>query len=139
MSQERPFRMRVKPVWRDMDALRHVNNAVYLTYLENAREAYWRAFAGDVEIFPFTLARVEIDYRSSATWRDDLAVAVWVKRLGTTSFELEYTIDAADGRRCAEARTVLVMMDPGHAKPVPIDDALRQRWEAFESAPPEPA
>jgi len=131
--------MRVKPVWRDMDALQHVNNAVYLTYLENAREAYWRAFAGEVEIFPFTLARVEIDYRSSATWRDDLTVAVWVKRLGTTSFELGYTIDAADGRRCAEARTVLVMMDPWHAKPVPIDDALRQRWEAFESAPPEPA
>lgn len=129
-----PFVHRVKPVWRDMDALQHVNNAVYLTYLENAREAWWREVAGAYDIFPFTLARVEIDYRSSATWRDDVDVRLAVARIGNTSFDLAYRLVAGD-RLVAEARTVLVMMDEGQKNPVRIDDATREKMKRFEGRP----
>jgi acyl-CoA thioester hydrolase len=135
VSEAKPFVHRVKPIWRDMDALRHVNNAVYLTYLENTREAYWRAFAGDVEIFPFTLVRVEIDFRASATWRDLVDVKAWVSKFGNASFEFAYALDTADGRHLADAKTVLVMMDHEKGVPVPIGEDLRKRWEAFEAGP----
>ena len=126
------FVHRVKPVWRDMDALRHVNNAVYLTYLENAREAWWKDVAGAYDIFPFTLARVEIDYRSSATWRDEIDVRVSVAKIGNTSFELAYVL-AAGKRVVAEARTVLVMMDDRQEKPVRIADEARQKMKRYEA------
>ncbi|MCE9581851.1 MAG: acyl-CoA thioesterase [Planctomycetes bacterium] len=126
------FVHRVKPIWRDMDALQHVNNAVYLTYLENAREAWWQDLAGNFGIFPFTLARIEIDYRNSATWKDEIAVKVAVTRIGTTSFDLTYELDAADGRRLADAKSVLVMMEEGHTAPLKIDDSLRKKMKAYE-------
>ena len=136
MSQAHPFVAKMKPVWRDMDAFAHVNNAVYLTYLENAREAWWLAFAGPIDEFPFTLARIEIDFRSSATWRDLLSVRLWISRYGSSSFDFSYILDSHDGRRIAEAKSVLVMFDRATNQPTPIDPALRARLEAFEAAPP---
>ncbi|KAF0245257.1 MAG: acyl-CoA thioester [Planctomycetota bacterium] len=125
------FVHRVKPVWRDMDALRHVNNAVYLTYLENAREAWWKDVAGTYDIFPFTLVRVEIDYRSSVTWRDEIDISVTVAKIGNSSFELAYLL-AAGKRVVAEARTVLVMMDEKQVKPVRIPEEARQKMKRYE-------
>lgn len=116
----------VQPVWRDQDALGHVNNAVYLTYLENWRAAFWRAVAGDFERFPFMLARVEIDFRAAASWRDTLTVRGRVSRIGTSSFDISYEIDA-EGRRIAEARTVQVMYDHDRGATVPIDEETRGR------------
>ena len=125
------FVHRVKPVWRDMDALRHVNNAVYLTYLENAREAWWKDVVGVYDIFPFTLVRVEIDYRSSVTWRDEIDVNLTVAKMGNSSFELAYVL-AAGKRVVAEARTVLVMMDDKQEKPVRIPEEARQKMRRYE-------
>ncbi|MEK7469819.1 MAG: acyl-CoA thioesterase [Planctomycetota bacterium] len=126
------FVYRVKPVWRDMDALRHVNNSVYLTWLENARDAFWTEVAGAYDIFPFTLARVEIDYRSSTTWRDEIEVRVTVSKVGNSSFELAYLLSAAGGRPVAEARSVLVMMDERQEKPVRIADEIRLKLKKYE-------
>ena len=54
--------------FRDCDALGHVNNAVYLTYLEQARFAHWQRLTGVTGIpRSFILARVECDYRAQAT------------------------------------------------------------------------
>lgn len=128
------FVHRVKPVWRDMDALQHVNNAVYLTYLENAREAWWKELAGAYDIFPFTLARNEIDYRSAATWRDEIDVRLTVSRIGNTSFDLSYRLVAGE-RLVAEARSVLVMMDAAQKNPVRIDEATRAKMTRYESTP----
>lgn len=124
-----PFTIRLKPVWRDMDALGHVNNAVYSTWLENAREAWWREVAGPFDLFPFLLARTEIDFRASVTWRDEVTVSVWVSRIGTSSFDLTYAIEA--GRRVADAVTVLVMYDHAAKKSVPIGRDLREKLNAF--------
>ena len=54
------------PRFRDTDAMGHINNAVYVTYLEVARQEYWRAFTGaeDYRREPFILAHVTIDFRS---------------------------------------------------------------------------
>lgn len=132
MSDPVRFRIPLKPVWRDMDALGHVNNAVYATWLETAREKWWHAVAGGAfDVFPFLLARIEIDFRRAVTWRDELELGLWVSRIGKSSFELTYRIADRQGRVVTDARTVLVMFDHAAGRTVPIDDDLRTRLQAF--------
>jgi acyl-CoA thioester hydrolase len=121
------FSIRFKPVWRDQDALGHVNNAVYSTWLENAREAWWRSVAGEYTLFPFLLARTEIDFRAPVTWRDPIVLTVRVTKVGNSSFELTYSIDTEDARHVADAKTVLVMYDHEAKKTVTINDELRSK------------
>lgn len=105
-----PIRVR----FRDLDALQHVNNAVYLSYLEEARVEYLRRVLGQTKPgdYAVVVARVEIDYRSAATMDDELVVGTRVSRIGGASFEMEYTIaDKKSGRVIAEAKTVLVGYD----------------------------
>jgi acyl-CoA thioester hydrolase len=121
--------LRFKPAWRDLDALGHVNNAVYSTWLENAREAWWRAVAGPFDLFPFLLARTEIDFRAPVAWKDEVELTVRVSRVGTSSFELTYALDSG-GRRIADAKTVQVMYDHAARRTVPIAAELRAKLEA---------
>jgi acyl-CoA thioester hydrolase len=133
MAEPARFRISIKPVWRDMDALAHVNNAVYSTWLETAREAWWTAAAGPFDTFPFLVARIELDFLRAVTWRDALELTLWVSRIGNSSFDLAYAISDRDGRRVADARTVQVMYDHAARRAVPIDAALRGRLQAFAS------
>ena len=123
------FTLTFKPAWRDLDALGHVNNAVYSTWLENGREAWWKQIAGAFDLFPFLLARTEIDFRAPVGRHDELTLTVRVTKVGTSSFELTYAIDSA-GRRIADAKTVQVMYDHAAKTTVRIDDALRRILEA---------
>src|SRR6476659_3330480 len=100
--------------FRDLDALGHVNNAVYLTYLEEARVEYLRRVLGQTKPsdYAVVVARVEIDYKSAATMDDDLAVGARVSRVGGASFEMDYkVVDAKTGRLVAQAKTVMVGYD----------------------------
>lgn len=100
--------------FRDIDALGHVNNAVYLTYLEEARVEYLRRVLGQTRPseYAVVVARVEIDYRSAATMEDELFVGTRVTRLGGASFDMDYRIvDKKSGRTIAEAKSVLVSFD----------------------------
>jgi acyl-CoA thioester hydrolase len=112
----------------------HVNNAVYLTYLELARFAYWKAaqigrLEDDVS---YIIARVEIDFRSSAKTGDVLDVGMAITALGRTSFTMEYEIRDRDGGLVATAKSVQVAYDYGAGKPVPVPDRLRKRIAEFE-------
>jgi acyl-CoA thioester hydrolase len=124
------FSHRLQVRFRDCDALGHVNNAVYLTYLEQARFNHWRAIgiAGtNGERVPgVILARVEIDYRRPATYGDVLEIRLGVAAIGRTSFTYEYEILDEQQRLVASARTVLVRYDYATSKPVPIPDELKQ-------------
>ena len=98
-----------------MDAFRHVNNAVYLTYLEAARDDFLlQLVGGDVgDLEDFVVRRVEIDFVSQLT-QDDGAVEVEVSfdGLGSSSLRTLERIHArSDGRLAAEARCVLVHLD----------------------------
>ncbi len=100
--------------FRDTDAMGHINNAVYLSYLELARMEYIRQVSGitDFRGVEFILARVEIDYRSPGFVGETLVAGVRVAHIGGASFEMVYRIeDRATGRLVAEARTVQVGFD----------------------------
>jgi acyl-CoA thioester hydrolase len=118
--------------FRDCDAMGHVNNAVYLTYLEQARIGAWARMAGSLALpLPMILARAECDYTAPLTLGDRVLVRLGVSAVGRTSFTLEYELLNARTRQVvATARTVQVMYDYEAGKPVPISDELRARLTA---------
>jgi acyl-CoA thioester hydrolase len=118
-----PFVHREMVRFRDLDALGHVNNAVYLTYLEQARIALL-APAG-AEISSMILARVEIDFRSQLELGETVQITLWPTRVGNKSFELGYELKAGD-RIVAEARSVLVAYDYERAESRPLPDSWRK-------------
>ena len=94
--------------FRDLDSMGHVNNAVFLTYMEQARIGF--LFGRGATTNSIIIARVEIDYRSPVGLGDTVEVAVRCDRLGTKSFDLEYELRVGD-RVVAEARSVQVFYD----------------------------
>lgn len=127
------FSFPIEVRFRDMDALGHVNNAVYLTYLESARLAYWLELRGkrDLSDVDMILARVEIDYRSPARFGELLDVGVRVASLRRSSFQMGFRIvSRADGRLVAEGRKVLVHYDYAASRSTPIPDELRRQMLA---------
>lgn len=135
MSEYR-FTKRVEVRFRDCDPMGHVNNAVYLTYLEVARFAYWReVFAGSgTAVDGFILARIECDFLAPVVTGEELEVRMRVDRIGRTSFDfLAEIVRPADRMRILESRAVMVMYDYAAARPVPVPDAARRRIEEFEA------
>ena len=82
-----PYVWPVEVRFRDLDALGHVNNAVFLTYLESARIGYWLELTGrtGLDAVDIILARVEIDYRSQASYRQQLDVGARIAAVGITT------------------------------------------------------
>jgi len=118
--------------FRDCDPMGHVNNAVYLTYLEQTRFAHWRGLwgAGTGATHPdvpgVIMARAEIDYRVPAKYGDVLDIRLQVAAIGRTSFTYAYEIVDATGRTVAQARTVQVMYDYASGQPVPVSERVRE-------------
>jgi acyl-CoA thioester hydrolase len=106
--------------FRDCDAMGHVNNAVFSTYLEESRIGVLGGL-GD-----FILARVEIDFRAELRMGEEVEVRTRCSRVGTKSFDLEHELVAGD-RVVAEAKSVLVSYDYERSESVPVPDDLRER------------
>jgi acyl-CoA thioester hydrolase len=125
------YTTRVDIRWRDMDAFRHVNNAVYLSYLEEARDEWFLQVLGNgLLLNDFLLARVAIDYRSPLT-QDDGQVEVEIRcvRVGNSSVgTVERMTSVREGRLGAEAEAVLVHYDWDAGTSKPMDDELRARF-----------
>jgi acyl-CoA thioester hydrolase len=132
----------------DLDPQGHVNNAKYLTYIEQARIAYiqnldlWdgRSFL-DVGII---LADARLTFRAPILLSDEIRTGVRISRLGRKSFEMEYVIEAVStGRKMADAATTLVTYDYRQGKTILIPAHWRTVINAFEELPekthPEPS
>jgi acyl-CoA thioester hydrolase len=97
--------------FRDLDGMAHVNNAVFMTYMESARLAYFKALGlGSNPLEGMILARAEVDFRSPIELGEQVEVGVRTGRVGTKSFELEQEV-RADGRLAAEGKFVVVAYD----------------------------
>jgi len=116
--------------WRDVDALGHVNHAVFLTYLEEGRDAFYvQALGRDPE---YVVARVEIDLRAEVRYTDrQLQVRIAVERVGTTSLTTRETILTPTGVTVAEARVVTVLWDTDARKPKAFTADERARLAAY--------
>ena len=122
------FRYPIDVRFRDLDAIGHVNNAVYLTYFEMARIAYWLQVTHRTEIadLDMILARAEIDYRSPLVFGETIEVGVGCTSLGRSSFVLELDAhERASGRLVAECRKTLVYYDFATGSKKPLTDEVR--------------
>jgi acyl-CoA thioester hydrolase len=119
----------------DTDALGHVNNAVYLSYLESARVDYLRELLGakKIEELGVIIARVEIDYKSPAFHHETMRVGCRVEEIGGSSIKMDYRVEDRDtGRLVALAKSVLVAYDYALGRPVRVSDEWRQKMEDFD-------
>ncbi len=125
----------IVPRFRDTDAMGHINNAVYVTYLEVARQVYWARLDAhsDYRRVPFILAHVTVDFRSEALVSEVLESGIRLAWIGGRSFSFEYRIrEKSSGRLVVEARTVQVCYDYAAKKTIPMPDELRRSLESFE-------
>jgi acyl-CoA thioester hydrolase len=123
------FEHPVEVRWRDVDALGHVNHAVFLTYLEEGRDAFFsQTLGGDPS---YVVVRLEVDLRAEVRYpQRRVAVRIEVKHLGTTSLTTRETIRTPAKEIAAEARVVTVHWDPGERQPVPFSEAERAQLAA---------
>jgi acyl-CoA thioester hydrolase len=84
------FTIRFPVRFRDIDALGHVNNAVYFAYMESARTEYWAKLfeIQDLRDVKFIVAHAECDYKIAAKFGDELEVSVWTSSIKNSSFVL---------------------------------------------------
>ncbi len=117
--------VRIPIRWRDVDAYGHVNNAVFLNYLEEARDRLVESLFGE-HAWDFVIARVAIDYRSELSQADrEVVVRCGVTGFGRSSVRTTERVLAADGRLSAEAESVIVARDPATGRGRPLTDAER--------------
>ena len=117
--------------FRDLDPMGHVNNAVFLTYIESARAAFLQHLGAvqTLEDLAIIVARVEIDFRAPVRFGDEVEVTVRATRFGEKSFDLEHELRVGD-TVVAEAKTVLVTYDYERREPVSIPDEWREKLAA---------
>ena len=121
----------------DMDAMHHVNNAKYLTFIESARICYFNdVLQAGMNLSPgFILAKATVDFLLPITLLDEIKVMTRCSRIGNKSFELEYEIarvNPSPQTAVAKAQTVLVGYDYQLQKTIQIPDEWKKRIEAFE-------
>jgi acyl-CoA thioester hydrolase len=114
---------------RDLDGFGHVNNAVYLTYLENARVAYFMDVLGVTGISEIrnVMASVTVNFRSQIDFPGSLRTGVRVDSIGNSSFVLAYEIRDADDRVVADATSTQVMFDFEAGKTFEVPEEWRGR------------
>ena len=104
--------------WDDLDAFGHVNNAVYLTYAQEARFAW----SGILEM---VVARAEVDFIAPIYDGDTfLDIELWVSAIGNSSFTMTYELKMK-GEVVARVKTVQVTVDMSTKKSSPISDEQR--------------
>jgi acyl-CoA thioester hydrolase len=129
--------------WGDLDALGHVNNAVFLTYMEQARITYMNEqhlWDGSDSGLGVIMARIALDYKLPLIAADEVHVFSRCVRLGNRSFEIEQQIiRIRDGQQAisAQGTTTGVAYDYRLNQSVPIPAAWRERLKAYEIVPPQ--
>jgi acyl-CoA thioester hydrolase len=119
--------IRIPIRWRDMDAYGHVNNAVYLNYLEECRDAWAQSVLGGVaDTWDFVLAHVGIDYRNQLTQEDgEILVRCRLDSFGRSSVRTREEVVKLDGTVSALAESVIVPRSPDEPKSRPLTEEER--------------
>ena len=131
------FTMKLDIRWSDMDEMRHVNNAVYLTYFEQARVYYFQeACAWDWKEIGVILASAHVDYLRPVVFPNPTSVYVRTSKIGNKSFELNYMITSVVNgieELTTTGYTTMVLFDYESNKSVVLPDFLREKINGFET------
>ncbi len=126
MAHEKELEIR----WRDLDGLRHVNNAVYATYLEVGRDHFFEHVLPDAKPWDYVLVRLAIDFRRELRMEDERVVATCsVDRVGRSSITLREEIRTTSGEIAAQSEAVVVARDAETGRARPLTEAERSALE----------
>jgi len=129
MAHETELKVR----FRDVDAMGHMNNAVYFSFMEQARTEYYMKITGKrrLDEFEMILASTTCNFRSAVSWGETVVVRVWPTRIGRSSFTLQYELRAkGDHRLVGDGESVQVAYDYEIGKSKPIPPSFRRAIKA---------
>ena len=142
MPDPERFELSVMVRPEDIDDLGHVNNVVYVRWVQDAAIAHWQARAtteAQRRLY-WVVARHEIDYLRPAFLDDEIIARTWVGTATRLQFDRHTElVRASDGRRLARARTVWVPVDPETLRPTEVGPEIRERWSVAAGPDGEPA
>src|SRR5260221_7097427 len=123
------FRTELAVRWRDLDAFNHVNNAMYLRYLEEARLRWLIALDGpwmDANVAP-VVASALVNFERPIAWPEDVVVELFVDRIGNSSFTLGHRILSAKDASVlyCDGHVVMVWFDSRTQKSAPLPECVR--------------
>lgn len=120
--------------WGDMDAFNHVNNAVYATYVEEARLRWMDTVKGEWNTSDCApvIAAQSINYRAPLTWPGQIVVELMLERVGNSSLTMGFRIISSESphRFYADGSTVMVWYDPRTGKSTPLPECVRRAAQA---------
>lgn len=128
------YKLQIPTRFADIDALGHVNNAIYLTYFEMARSAYWaEIIEWDWKLFGIIIRKSVVDYLKPIVLSDEVYAYVRTSKIGNSSFELEYIlVKNINGNEeiCTTGQTLCVSFDYTLQKPTQIPALQRLKMES---------
>lgn len=122
-------------IWQDIDAMGHVNNAVYFQYFETARTKYWFVLNDGRAIrdLGFIVARAECDFHAELGLLDPIEIGVRVGEMRNSSLDFVYEVrHSVTGTVAATGKVVVVLFSWEDRRKIPIDDDLRRRITEFQ-------
>lgn len=135
-----PYEITLEVAFRDIDAMGHVNNAIFFAYFETVRikyigETMERSGLLNNELLdlPLILVEASCTYKSPALLTEILHIGTGISRFGTKSFDMLYRVQGEDGRLVAYGKTIQVMYDYIKRSAFPIPDEVRQQIEIFQA------
>ena len=135
MGAKKEFAVDLTVRFRDLDAMGHVNNAVFFTYFEEGRKSFFLAHRLESadHMFPFILAKIECEYLKPIQLTDQPRLYMGLETVGTKSFIIYYRL--ADRRDdsilYARGRSVLVTYDYAKATTIVIPEAYRSQLTRY--------
>ena len=127
-----PFELPITVQPTDIDGQGHVNNVVYLRWMQEAATAHWdaKATAGLKARVNWVVTRHEIDYKAPAFVGERLVARTWVGEPSGATWERFIEIRrVADDRLLARGRSVYAALDPASGRPRRVDSDLRKPLE----------
>jgi len=118
--------------YQDHDTMGHVNNAVYVTYMEEARFAYLTEGVGiPADELGMVVANLTVDFRRPVEYAREVEVAVSVTDVGDSSFTMAYEVRDDEGV-AVEGETVQVALDPETKETRPVPESWRAAFDELE-------
>jgi len=135
MHSDKLFSTNIEVRFRDLDALGHVNNAVYFTYFEEGRKYFSKKVFGvsDISDFKFIMAHIQCDYIRPIQFNDHVILQMWVKNIGTKSFSFEYRlVDFSDEAMVyATGKSIQVCYDYEKNRSIEVPAEMREKLTRY--------
>ena len=130
------YEIEIKVKSTDIDLMGHVNNVVYLRYIQDAAVAHWTAKASDADqkAYFWVVTRHEIDYKRPAFLKDIIIAKTWVGAAKNGLFERFTALSRKeDGKLIAQARTIWCPVDPQTKRPIQVGESVYKRFSTNRS------